>query len=300
MLRYGIPDFKLDKGVFDRRLEQMRAEGVQFEPGVKVGEDISMRYMRRMFDAIVLTMGAGQPRDLPAPGRDYEGVCFAWDYLVQQNKLNSGELRDVDQRLMARDKVVVVIGGGDTGSDCVGTARRQGAKEIHQFEILPKPPEQRPADTPWPLWPRVLRTSTSQEEGVQRRWCVLTKKLSGVEVRVTSLQGVEVEWYANEKGAWKMREVPGTEFEMPVDLVVLAMGFLHVAPEGLVEHLRLGRDERGNLVTDENGMTSEAGVFAAGDAVSGASLVVTAIWNGRQVAAGVDRWLAANAKKASS
>lgn len=297
LLRYGIPDFKLEKRVLDRRLEQMRAEGVRFETGVRVGEDISPRYLRKMFEAIGLALGAGQPRDLGAPGRDYEGVCLAWDYLKQQNQINAGDAIEPNPRLLAQDKVVVVLGGGDTGSDCVGTARRQGAKAIYQFEILPQPPAERPPDTPWPNWPRVLRTSTSQEEGVQRRWGVLTKKLTGVEVRVNELHGVEVEWVRDGKGLRQMRERPGTEFSMHVDLVILALGYLHVVHEGLVEMFGLQRDGRGNIVVDENGMTSVEGVFAAGDAVSGASLVVTAIQNGRNVAAGIDRWLRGRAAR---
>jgi len=291
LLRYGIPDFKLDKKILDRRLDQIKAEGVEFQTGVTIGEDISTRYLRKMYDAVCLTLGAGQPRDLNVPGRGYENVVFAMDYLAQQNKINAGEPVPAQDRITAKDKIVVVIGGGDTGSDCVGTARRQGAKEIHQFEILPQPPETPPADTPWPMWPRVLRISSSHEEGCHRRWSVLTKKLSGVEVRVNELHGVEVEWRQDKKGRWKMSERTGTEFSMRVDLVLLAMGFLHVVHTNLIESFKLELDEHGNVVVDENYMTSEEGIFAAGDTTLGANLVVRAIHRGRQAAAAIDRYL---------
>ncbi len=290
LLRYGIPDFKLEKRILDRRLDQLRAEGVEFQCDVTIGEDISPKYLRTRFDAVCLTMGAGEPRNLGVPGRGLENVHFAMDYLAQQNRLNAGEEVPEADRIDAAGKIVVVIGGGDTGSDCVGTARRQGAEEIHQIEILPKPPDTTPDDTPWPTWPRVLRTSTSHEEGCKRRWCVLTKRLTGVGVRVSRLHGCEVEWERT-GGEWKMKEVPGTEFSMPVDLVLLAMGFLHVAHSGLVESMGLDLDDRGNVVTDENLMTSEPGVFAAGDTVRGASLIVHAIRNGREAAEGIDRYL---------
>ena len=290
LLRYGIPDFKLDKRVLDRRLEQMRAEGVQFQTGVKVGEDVSARYLRKLFHTVLLTMGAGEPRDLVVPGRGFENVHFAMDYLWQQNKLNSGEAIPDEQTLIsALDRIVAVIGGGDTGSDCVGTARRQGAREIHQLEILPRPPERPASDTPWPMWPRVMRTSSSHEEGCQRRWSVLTKKLSGVGVRVSELHGVEIEWVRGPRGT-HMKEIPGTDFSMPVDLVLIAMGFVHVAHSGLIEQLGVKLDSRGNVIATDY-MTSEDGVFAAGDAATGASLVVRAIFHGRRAAAAVDRWL---------
>ena len=195
LLRYGIPDFKLEKRIIDRRLEQMRLEGVEFQTGLAVGEDISARYLDRTFDAVCLTMGAGQPRDLNVPGRNLEGIHFAMDLLAQQNRVNAGELPADDRNnIVVRDKVVVVIGGGDTGSDCVGTANRLGARQVHQFEILPKPPEARPDDTPWPTWPRILRTTTSHEEGCDRRWSVTTKCFSGSAQRVESLTGCQVEW----------------------------------------------------------------------------------------------------------
>jgi NAD(P)H-dependent glutamate synthase small subunit len=289
LLRYGIPDFKLDKSIIDRRLEQLTAEGVEFQTGVNIGEDISTRYLRKMFDCICLTMGAGQPRDLNIAGRGYENILYAMDYLKVQNKLCSDETVDGSEIITAKNKVVVVIGGGDTGSDCVGTARRQGAKEIHQLEILPKPPEARPPDTPWPMWPRIMRTSTSHEEGCDRQWSVVTRKFSGVETRVTQLHCCRVEWFT-EDGSWKLKELPGTEFTLDADMVLLAMGFLHVTHDGLVKELELKLDEKDNVAA-QNGQTSRAEVFAAGDTTSGASLVVRAIDSGRQVAASIDSWL---------
>jgi len=291
LLRYGIPDFKLPKALIDRRLKQLEAEGVKFQTSVTVGEDVSSRYLRKMFDALCLTMGAGRARDLVVPGRGFENIIFAMDYLRQQNRLNAG-LDSPPQAISARDRIVVVIGGGDTGSDCVGTARRQGAKEIHQFEILPQPPAQRPVDTPWPTWPRVLRTSSSHEEGCTRRWGVLTKKFSGRGTRVSELHAVEVEWAQGANGSWTMKEVPGSEFSMKVDLVILAMGFVHVEHEGLVDQLGLKLDDRGNIVVAD-GMTNDEGIFAAGDTVLGASLVVRAIRGGRDAAAAINDWLAA-------
>ncbi len=289
MLRYGIPDFKLEKHVIDRRLEQMTAEGVEFQTGVNVGVDISAHYLEKMFDCTCLTMGARRPRDLPVLGRDYENIVFAMDYLSSQNKVLAGESADESRTVNAKDKVVVVIGGGDTGSDCVGTARRQGAKQIYQFEILPEPPETRPPDTPWPMWPRIMRTSSSHEEGCMRKWAVMTKKFTGYETRVAGLDACEVEW-VQKGGRWKINELPGTEFTVKADLVLLAMGFLHVSHEGLVKDLGLELDGKGNIVVNEY-QTSEPWVFAAGDTVNGASLVVTAIDSGRKAAAAIDRRL---------
>jgi len=289
MLRCGIPDFKLEKHIIDRRLEQLSAEGVEFQTGVSVGEDISVRYLHKMFDSVCLTMGARRPRDLAVPGRGYENILFAMDYLTAQNRLNARKASDESPLLTAKDKVVVVIGGGDTGSDCVGTARRQGAKKIYQLEILPEPPESRPPDTPWPLWPRIMRTSCSHQEGCERWWGVMTKKFTGYETRVGEVHGCRVEWIKKADG-WKIEELPGTEFVLKADLVLLAMGFLHVVHEGLVRDLGLQRDDRGNVVVD-NCQTSEPWVFAAGDTVNGASLVVRAIQSGREAATAIDGWL---------
>jgi glutamate synthase (NADPH) small chain len=289
ILRYGIPDFKLEKRIIDRRLNQLIAEGVEFRTGVTVGKDISANYLRRMFDCICLTMGAGKPRDLAVAGRGYENVLFAMEYLTAQNRICSGEPIDESQTITAENKIVAVIGGGDTGSDCVGTARRQGAKKIYQFEILPQPPETRPPDTPWPMWPRIMRTSSSHEEGCERQWLVMTKKLAGIDTKVKQLHGCKVQWIKKADG-WKIEELPGTDFVIDVDLVLLAMGFLHVEHEGLVNDLGLKCDDNGNILVS-NYQTSKPEVFAAGDAMSGASLVVRAIDSGRQAAAAIDGWL---------
>lgn len=298
LLRYGIPDFKLEKHIIDRRLKQLAAEGVEFQTGVNAGEDISARYLRKMFDCICLTMGAGQPRDLNVPGRGYENILFAMEFLTAQNKLNASESvdeprpsegQDEPEVVTANNKVVVVMGGGDTGSDCVGTARRQGARHIYQLEILPEPPATRPQDTPWPMWPRIMRTSSSHEEGCERWWSVMTKKFAGYETRVGEVHGCRIEWIKEANG-WKIKELPGADFVLKADLVLLALGFLHVVHEGLIKDLGLQRDERGNVVVD-NCRTSEPWVFAAGDAVNGASLVASAIKSGREAAAAIDRWL---------
>jgi NAD(P)H-dependent glutamate synthase small subunit len=289
LLRYGIPDFKLAKSIIDRRIEQLSAEGVEFQTGVNVGEDISARYLKNRFDCICLTMGAGRPRDLNIPGRGYENILFAMDYLKVQNKLCANELADESSFITVKNKVVVVIGGGDTGSDCVGTARRQGAKEIYQLEILPEPPGTPPPDTPWPEWPRIMRSSSSHEEGCQRQWSVMTKKFSGVETRVTQLHCCQVEWM-RKNGSWKLKESAGTDFTIKADVVLLALGFLHVTHNGFVKKLSLKLDDSGNVAVD-NYQTSEPWVFAAGDAVNGASLVVRAINSGREAAAAIDSWL---------
>lgn len=290
LLRYGIPDFKLDKRVIDRRLEQMVAEGVKFEPGVTVGQDISTRYLRKTFDAICLCMGAGEPRRLVAQGAGYEGVHTAMEFLTQQNRRNAGDQIPQHAAVSARDKHVVVIGGGDTGSDCVGTSIRQGARSVTQLEILPKPPQsKRNPETPWPTWPKIMRTSSSHEEGCERRWSTLTKQLSGSGVQVNELHCVEVDWIRGDRG-WEMRERAGSEFTLKADLILLAMGFVHVVHEGLVDDLGLELDGRGN-VRVKGFMASQEGIFAAGDTVRGASLVVHAINEGRLAAAAIDQWL---------
>jgi len=290
LLRYGIPDFKLDKKILDRRLDQMKAEGVQFQTDLNVGADISVHYLEKMFHAICITMGATIPRDLSVPGRDYENVVFAMDYLKQQNKINAGDVVDPEKIVSAKNKVVIVIGGGDTGSDCVGTARRQGAAHVHQFEILPEPPADRPADTPWPQWPRILRTSTSHEEGCTRHWSVLTKNIIGHERLAEKLHAVRVDWRQGPDG-WKMSEIEGSDFSLDTGLILLAMGFLHVEHGPLVKGLDLKVDSRGNLIVEYSYMTSKKGVSATGDAVRGASLVVHAINTGRLMAQAVDRYL---------
>ncbi len=289
LLRYGIPDFKLEKRIIDRRLKQMTAEGVEFQTGVNVGEDISAHYLQKRFDCICLTMGTGTPRTLQIEGADLPDIHLAMDYLTMQNMLNTREITgDATANISAEGKNVVVIGGGDTGSDCVGTARRQGAKNVHQLEILPKPPETRPADTPWPTWPRILRTSTSHEEGTERMWAVDTKKITGGNGKNMQLHCCEVEW-AKDGGAWKPADVKGSEFTLDADLVLLALGFLHVEHSGLVTDLGLKLDNRGNIVVD-NYQSSQPFVFAAGDAISGASLVARAINSGREAGAAIEGW----------
>lgn len=291
ILRYGIPDFKLGKLIIDRRLNQLSAEGVRFQTDILAGKDISAHYLHKQFDCICLTMGAGQPRDLAVQGRGFENVVFAMDYLTTQNKINAGEL--IEPRASnAKDKNVVVIGGGDTGSDCVGTARRQGAKSIVQIEILPEPPDECPPDTPWPNWPRIMRTSTSHEEGCERMWGVITKQMIGTETRVSKIFCCQVEWIQKDSG-WKIKEVPGTEFTLDADIVLLAMGFLHVCHEGLITELGLELNQRGDVAV-QNFQTSQSWIFAAGDTINGASLVVRAIDSGRAAAAAIDLWLRDN------
>ena len=292
ILRYGIPDFKLEKWVIDRRLKQMADEGVVFETGVLIGEDISVRYLRRTFDAVLLTVGAGHPRDLQVPGRGLEGVCFAMDYLTQSNRTVSGEAVH-EKTISAKDKTVLVIGGGDTGSDCVGTAIRQGAKKVYQYEILPKPPLWENSTNPsWPYWPNILRTSSSHEEGCDREWSVLTKQFSGRDVRVEEGQFARVEWKTDaESGRQKMVEMPGSEFTLKLDLVLLAMGFLHAEHNRLTDELGVEFDDKGNIKCREACTTSVDGVFVAGDAGTGASLVVRAIYHGREAAKNINNYL---------
>ena len=289
LLRYGIPDFKLPKWIIDRRVEQMASEGVRFEPSCTVGRDISAKHLRKSFDAVLLTMGAGQPRSLDCPGHDLDGVHYALEYLIQQNREVAGDAIQ-GEPISAYDKHVVVIGGGDTGSDCVGTAIRQEAKSVTQIEILPKSPQTTNPATPWPLYPRIHRTSTSHEEGCERRWCIMTKELTGKDGKVEKLLGCEVEW-TEDAGRWDMKELPGSEFTLDADLVLLSMGFLHVTHGGLIDELGIEHDERGNIVVDENKQTTEKGIFAAGDSARGASLVVWAIDEGRQAAEAVSAFL---------
>jgi NAD(P)H-dependent glutamate synthase small subunit len=292
LLRYGIPDFKLEKWVIDRRLEQMREEGVVFETGVNAGVDVSAGYLRRTFDAIVLATGATVPRDLPIPGRDLGGIHFAMDFLTLQNKANAGDTIPEGERISAAGKHVVVVGGGDTGSDCIGTSRRQAAASITQIELLPLPPENRAPRNPWPVWPVVLRTSPSQEEGCERLWAIQTKAFAGDGGRVRKLSCVKLDWSEPDlAGRRTFREIPGSEFDIPADLVLLAMGYVHVEHGPLVRDLGVSTDPRGNLVVNGNLQSSVPGVFGAGDAVAGASLVVRAIDLGRLAAEGVDRFL---------
>jgi len=286
LLRYGIPDFKMEKGIIDARIEQMRAEGVTFRPGVAVGSDVRGDELRGDFDAVILTIGSRTPRDLPVPGRALRGVHFAMDFLVQQNRRLAGDTVPDEVAILATGKHVVVIGGGDTGSDCVGTSFRQGARSVTQLELMPKPALVRTPTNPWPEWPLILRTSSSQEEGAERDWAVSTRSFREEGGRVVSLEAARVKLEGG-----KITAVPGTDLSLPCDLALLAMGFTGPERGGIVEQLGLALDGRGNVRTDATGATSVPGVFAAGDASRGQSLVVWAIADGRRVAAGVDAWL---------
>jgi glutamate synthase (NADPH/NADH) small chain len=290
LLRYGIPDFKMEKSHIDRRVEQMTAEGVVFKTSVDVGRDITAEQLKKEFDAVVLAVGATKARDHPVPGRELKGVHYAMEFLPQQNKRVAGD--EVPGQILATGKHVVVIGGGDTGSDCIGTSNRQRAKSITQFEILPKPPDARTDEMPWPYWPMILRTSTSHEEGAKRDFAVSTTRLTGSNGNVAALHGVSVEWVKGDDGRVQMRNVPGSEFEIPADLVLLAMGFVGPEPDGVVKGLGCELDPRGNVACDERYMSKNVpGVFACGDARRGQSLVVWAIWEGRECARGVDEFL---------
>jgi glutamate synthase (NADPH/NADH) small chain len=284
LLRYGIPDFKMEKYIIERRVEQMRAEGVTFHCNVHVGRDITAANLERGHDAVLLAGGAEHPRDLPVPGREFAGVHFAMNYLPQQNRRISGEpLGDVEP-ILATGKQVVVIGGGDTGSDCIGTAFRQGAVSVAQLEIMPMPPDKENKALTWPHWPLKLRTSSSQAEGAQRDFSVATTRFLGADGNVTQLECIHLDG--------QMKPVPGTEFTLPADLVLLAMGFLHPVQEGMVKALGLDLDERGNVKANElDYRTSRAKVFAAGDMRRGQSLVVWAIREGRQAAHAIDKFL---------
>ncbi len=288
LLRYGIPDFKMEKWVIDRRLEQMQAEGVIFKTNVNVGKDISGEELRREFDVIGLTLGAEQARELPIPGRKLKGIHLAMDYLMQQNKRNAGDTI-TDEPITAKGKRVVIIGGGDTGSDCLGTTHRHDCSEVHQFELLPEPPPERAGSTPWPLWPMQLRTSHAHEEGCDRQWSISTTKFTGHNGQVTKLHANRVKF---ENG--KFTPIPNSDFEMDADLVLLAMGFTGPVKNGLLDSLGVKYDQRGAVSGDENFMTNLDGVFAGGDTKRGASLIVWAIAEGRKMAAGIDKYLHAD------
>ncbi len=284
LLRYGIPNFKLEKHVVDRRLEQMQAEGVKFITGAHVGVNVAVEDLRRVFDAILLAGGAEKPRDLNLPGRELKGIHFAMDFLPQQNHVCEGD--EFPGQILATGKRVVIIGGGDTGADCLGTSHRQKALSVDQFEIMPTPPNERSPLTPWPLWPMQLRTESAHEEGGNRNWSVSTVKFTGDE------HGNVKQLHALRVGAPpKFEALPDSEFTMDVDLVLLAMGFLGPVTNGMIEQLGLVLDARGNVATDENYMSSVDGVFAAGDMRRGQSLVVWAISEGRKAAAAVHQYL---------
>ena len=286
LLRYGIPEFKLEKHIIDRRLEQMSAEGVKFVTNAHVGVTVAVEELRRNFDAIVLAGGAEQPRELKIPGRELKGIHFAMEFLPQQNKRCHGDTLDPAIEILATGKRVVIIGGGDTGADCLGTCHRQKPMSVHQFEIMPKPPEERSAQTPWPLWPMQLRTEGAHEEGGIRDWSIATTSFMGDEDgNVKQLHAVRV------GPPPKFEPMPGTEFTMDADLVLIAMGFLGPVRNGMIEQLGVQLDNRGNIATDDNYMASVPGVFAAGDMRRGQSLVVWAISEGRKAAACVDQYL---------
>lgn len=294
LLRYGIPDFKMEKWVLDRRVEVMEEEGITFETNANVGENYPVEKLDA-FDAVVLSGGATKPRDLPIPGRELDGVHFAWDFLTQHNKRVAGD--DVEnsdywnKTIEAEDKDVIVIGGGDTGSDCVGTSNRQKARSIHQFELLPTPPKERTPDQPWPYYPMLLKTSSSHEEGVEREWSVLTKEFIGSDGRLEKLRTVRVEMTNGDSEGAPFKEIPGTEEDWPADLVLLAIGYTGPETDGMIDQLGLELDERKNVATDENYMSSEPGIFAAGDMNRGQSLIVWAISEGREAARSVDQYL---------
>jgi glutamate synthase (NADPH/NADH) small chain len=293
LLRYGIPDFKMEKHHIDRRIAQMTAEGVIVRTGVHVGESLPAKQLLAEFDAVVLAGGSEKPRELPVPGRELSGIHFAMEFLPLQNKKAAGDT--VPNQIVATGKHVVVIGGGDTGSDCIGTSIRQGATSVMNFELLPMPPEHEDKPLTWPYWPMKLRTSSSHEEGAKRDFAVATKAFHGKDGKVASLTACHVEWVKDEKGTMAMQEVPGSEFTIPAELVLLAMGYVHPVHEGMLAELAIDKDPRGNVkaTTDGTGCyaTSVPKVFAAGDMRRGQSLVVWAIREGRQCAREVDAFL---------
>jgi len=292
LLTLGIPDFKLEKDIVRRRVALMAEEGISFSTGVNVGVDYDVDALLADYDAVCLTCGSTQARDLPVPGRELGGIHPAMEYLTQQNLVIAGEEIDPAQRIIAEGKSVVILGGGDTGADCLGTAHRQGAEVVHQLELLPEPPAERKPDNPWPQWPAIQRTTPAHEEGGIRNYNVLTKSFSGEGGKVQRLHAVRIEWQQpGNNGRPEMREVPGSEFVVETDLVLLAMGFLHPEHEGLLTKLDVALDGRGNIQVDSHKMTSITGVFAGGDAARGQSLVVWAIAEGREMARGVDKYL---------
>jgi glutamate synthase (NADPH/NADH) small chain len=291
LLRYGIPEFKMEKRWLDRRLALMAQEGIVFRPGLNIGVDVPVSALRRDFEAIVLCGGATAPRELPIPGRDLEGIHFAVDFLTQQNRLCEGDTVPDASRISAAGKHVVIIGGGDTGADCLGTVHRHGAASVSQFELMPRPPETRASDNPWPLWPTIFRTSSAHEEGGERLYSVSTERFTGsAEGRVTALQAVRIEM-VREGTRMRFEPVPESRFEVKADLVLLAMGFVGPEKGSLLSDLGVRMTERGNVWRDDTWMTSERGVFTAGDMQRGQSLIVWAIADGRSAARGVDAFL---------
>jgi glutamate synthase (NADPH/NADH) small chain len=295
LLRYGIPEFKMEKRFLDRRLELLRAEGVMFRPGVDVGVDVPAARIVGDFDATLLTAGAGQPRDLPVPGRELQGIHFAMEYLTLQNRRNEGDAIPDAEFISAEGKHVVIIGGGDTGADCLGTAHRQGALAVHQLELLPQPPAARAADNPWPEWPQIFRVSSAHEEGGERLYAVSTQKFIGENGRVKALQATQVE-ATKQDGRMHFAAVPGSEFEIRADLVLLAMGFVGAEKSQLLADLGVTMTGRGTVARDASWMTNVPGVFTAGDMQRGQSLIVWAIAEGRSAARAVDAYLMGESK----
>ncbi|HUT41181.1 MAG TPA: glutamate synthase subunit beta [Gammaproteobacteria bacterium] len=292
LMRYGIPDFKMEKHIIDRRLAQMQAEGVTFHTDAHVGVTLPARQLLGKFDAVALTGGSEHSRDLNVPGRELDGVHFAMTFLPQQNKRNAGDVVPEQVALSAKGKHVIVIGGGDTGSDCIGTSIRQGALSVTQLEIMPRPPEKEDKALTWPNWPNKMRTSSSQEEGAIRDWSVSTRSIEGENGKATAINCVRVDWKRADNGQWQMEEIPGSEFQLKADMVLLAMGFVHPVHEGMLQELGVDLDPRGNVQADtEQYRTSIDKVFSAGDMRRGQSLVVWAIREGRQCARAVDEFL---------
>jgi glutamate synthase (NADPH/NADH) small chain len=291
ILTYGIPDFKLEKWVVQRQLTLMEREGVMFRPNTNVGVDYPAQKLQKDFDAIVLCCGATQPRDLPIPGRELRGIHFAMEYLRMQNRRNAGDMIPEDKFITAKDKRVIILGGGDTGADCLGTAHRQGARTVHQFELLPRPPDYRVPENPWPQWSNIMRYSTAHEEGGIRDYSIQTRGFTGREGYVQKLYAVRLDWVKDSSGRMVPKEIPNSEFEMEADLVLLALGFLGPEKKGLLDQLGVKVTERGTVWADENKMTSIQGVFTAGDMARGQSLVAWAIAEGRATARSVDKWM---------
>lgn len=291
ILRYGIPDFKLEKSLLDRRIKILGKEGINFKTGLNIGVDYKAERLKKDFDAVCVACGSRQPRDLKIEGRQLQGIHFAMDYLIQSNFKVEGKKIPANELIAAKGKKVVVIGGGDTGADCIGVANRQGASCVTQIEVMPKPATCRTSDFPWPKYPLLLKTSSSHEEGSERDWSVLTKRFIGESGNVRKLSCVRVEFIKDASGCPQMKEIEGPGFEIEADLVILALGFLHPEKTGLIEELKLELDSRGNVKADTGFMTSQKGVFAAGDMRRGQSLIVWAISEGRKAAHHIDKFL---------
>ncbi len=290
LLRYGIPDFKLEKNVIERRIRLMEQQGIKFETNIDIGKDITLKYLKKKFDAVCIASGFRKPRDLPIDGRELGGVYFALDYLTEQNRIIGKEIKK--RTIDAKGKNVVVIGGGDTGSDCIGTALRQGAVKVTQLEIMPKPLTTRPPSTPWPLWPNVLRTSSSQKEGCERLWSVLTTKINGKNGKVVNIECEKVEWDKQKDGRpFKFNSIPNSSFKIDADMVIIAMGFIEASDRKMLEEFGIKISNRGAIQRNSDGMTDIEGVFPVGDITNGASLVVRAISDGKEIANRVDSYL---------